>query len=387
MTRTPAAFGALVLGGGVHGLATAWRLAQRGVERVGLVERFRLHHDRGSSHGAGRITRSTYMDARYVRLMQTAHAEDWPELERAADRTLLHHCDGVFWGPPAGDLDRYHAAVVAAGAPGVERIEPAEARRRFPTFAFPDAHAVLHDHTGGVVAAADTLLALDRLCRIEGVHVLEDTRVLGLEPASDPVTVDTNRGRLLAERVVVTTGAWVGELVPALRPRVHVQRQHVGYFALDGDPLDARAPRFPVWVHLGAPDMGVHYGLPEFGRPGIKAAWHATGIGADDPDATPGPDAGAITRVRDFLSTQLARPLGDTLHAETCLYANTADEHFVIGSLPGAPRVVVGSCCSGHGFKFAPLMGRLLAGMALDGATGVPAFEAERAAFAAPLHA
>lgn len=379
----PAAFGALVVGAGVHGLATAWQLAKRGVPRVALVERFRLHHDRGSSHGAGRITRSTYSDARYVRLMRVAHAHDWPALEREAGRTLIHRCDGLFFGPPGGDLDAWHAAVREAGAEGVERIAPAEARRRFPMFAFPDAHAVLHDRTGGVVAAADTLLALDRLCRIEGVHVLEETQVLGLHPDRDPLAVDTDRGTLLAERVVVTAGAWVGRLVPALAARIRVARQHVGYFPMAGEPADSRPGRFPVWVYLGDPASGLYYGLPEFGRPGIKAALHGVGAGSDDPEQHPGADRAAVARVRDFLARQLARDVAEPLHAETCLYANTPDEHFVIGSLPGAPRVLVGSICSGHGFKFGPLMGRVLAGLAVDGTSGVPEFEAARAGFEA----
>src|SRR5512145_2160322 len=138
------AFGALVVGGGISGLATAWQLARRGVPRVALVERFRLHHDRGSSHGDGRITRTTYSDERYVRLVQVAHAEEWPRLEQDSGTRLLHPTPGAFFGPPEGDLDRWARAVEAAGAPGVERISPEDARRRFPTFAFPDSHAVLH---------------------------------------------------------------------------------------------------------------------------------------------------------------------------------------------------------------------------------------------------
>lgn len=382
----PQAFGALVVGAGVHGLSTALELARRGVERVALVERHRLHHAHGSSHGAGRITRTTYGDARYVRIMQVAHAEDWPRLEHDARRTLIHRADGVFFGPPTGGLEQYAQAVSAAGAPGVERLAVADARQRFPAFAFPDAHAVLHDRTGGVVAAADTLLALDRLCRIEGVHVLEDTHVRAIEPDHDPIAVETDRGRLLTERLVLTAGAWVGALVPALRRHLEVKRQHVGYFAWTGEPAEARPGRFPVWVYLGDPADGVWYGLPEFGRPGIKAAFHATGGGGDDPDADPGPDEEAIARVRAFLTRQLSRPPGDLLHAETCLYTNAPDEHFVVGPLPGAPRVVVGAACSGHGFKFGPLLGRILAGLSLDGHSGVPAFEAHREAFAAPLH-
>jgi len=377
----PSTFAALVVGGGIHGLATAWQLARRGVERVALVERFRLHHDRGSSHGFARITRSTYSDVRYVRLVRVAHAEDWPRLERESERALIHRCDGLFFGPPEGELERWAAAVAAADAGGVERLDAREARRRFPAFAFPDASFALHDTTGGVVAAADTMLALDRRCRVEGVHVLEDTRVLAIDPAADPVVVDTDRGRLLAERVVVTAGAWVGELVPALRGAVTVSRQHVGYFDVGAA---GELGRFPVWVYVGDEARGLYYGLPAFGRPGIKAALHGVSASADDPDEHPGPDAGAIARVREFLSHQLAVPVGPELHAETCLYTNTSDERFVIGPLPGHANVVVGSICSGHGFKFGPLMGRLLAELVTDGTTSVPEFEKNRAAFALP---
>ena len=331
-----AAFGALVVGGGIHGLATAWHLARSpaaggsGIPRVALVERFRLHHDRGSSHGFGRITRTTYSDERYVRLVGVAHAEEWPRLERDSGMQLIHRCDGVFFGPPGGDIEQWAAAVEAAGAPGVHRLEAGEARRRFPAFAFPDARFVLHDTTGGVVAAADTLLALDRRCRVEGVHVLEETRVLSIDPSADPVVVETDRGRLLAERVVVTAGAWVAELVPALRGHVHVSRQHVGYFQFEhGTPAE-----FPVWVYLGDAARGLYYGLPEFGRPGIKAALHGVRADDDDPESQPGPDARELERVRTFPEEQLARPVGPVLHAENCLYTNTSDERFVIGPGP-----------------------------------------------------
>jgi len=380
----PAAFGALVVGAGVHGLATAWHLVRRGVPRVALVERFRLHHDRGSSHGAARITRTTYSDERYVRLVRVAHEEEWPRLERESATRLIHRCDGVFFGPPEGELERWAAAVAAAGAPGVERLTPAEARRRFPAFAFPDSRFVLHDRTGGVAAAADTLRALDRRCRVEGVHVLEETRVLALDPAADPVRVETDRGTLLAERVVVTAGAWVGSLVPVLAARTSVARQHVGYFRLGLPAERMTAPAFPVWVHLGAPEAGAHYGLPAFGEAGVKAARHGVAAGPDDPEQRPGPDPVAIERVRRFLAGQLAVPVLATVRAEACLYTNTPDEHFVLGPLPGHPRVVVGSACSGHGFKFGPLVGRILAELVLEGRTTVAEFEACRETFAVP---
>ena len=266
----PQAFGALVVGGGISGLATAWQLARMGVPRVALVERFRLHNDRGSSHGSGRITRSTYSDARYVRLVRVAHEQEWPRLEQDSGMRLIHRCDGVFFGPPTGDLDRWTAAVAEAGATGVERITALEARARFPAFAFPDSHAVLHDRTGGVVAAADTLLALDRRCRVEGVHVLEETLVRGIDPTADPVVVDTDRGRLLAERVVVTAGAWVSRLLPALALRLGVARQHVGYFGLGAAPEDMCSRASRSGSTSGPPPMGSSTACPSSAGPASR---------------------------------------------------------------------------------------------------------------------
>jgi sarcosine oxidase len=155
----------------------------------------------------------------------------------------------------------------------------------------------------------------------------------------------------------------------------------VGYF--DVGPA-GELGRFPVWVYVGDEARGLFYGLPAFGRPGIKAALHGVGSGDDDPEQHPGPDPRAVERVREFLSSQLAIPVGGLLHAETCLYTNTPDERFVIGPVPGHPNVVVGSICSGHGFKFGPLMGRLLAGLALEHRTDAPEFERHRDAFAVP---
>lgn len=374
-------FDALVIGGGINGLATAYHLQRLGLERVALVEQFRFGHDRGSSHGASRITRSSYVDALYVRLMQVAHHEEWPRLERDTGRTLVHRCDGVFFGPAGGPLETYAAAVASEGV-DVERIDPSEARRRFPQFRFPDAAGALHDRTGGLIAAADTLEALARKCSIDGLHALEQTRVTGIDRAQDPIAIATDRGTLRAARVVVTAGAWSARLIPELAVRLKVARQNVGYFRLAGGAGAAALGAFPVWVYLGAGENGLRYGLPEFGREGMKAAHHVVRGASDDPDDAAPANAASIEGVREFLDSQLARPVEAVLHAETCLFTNTATEDFVIDTLPVDPRILIGSACSGHGFKFGPLTGRLLAELAVLGHTTVPAFEAQRARFA-----
>ena len=134
----------IVIGGGVNGLCTAWHLARMGA-KVTLLEQYQLGTSRGSSHGTTRITRSAYASETYVRLMQQAHGEAWPDLEAEAGTQLLYRGDGVFWGP--GALEDYARAVEGGGA-DVLRLDPGEARRRFPAFRFEDTPYVLWDRTG-----------------------------------------------------------------------------------------------------------------------------------------------------------------------------------------------------------------------------------------------
>lgn len=381
MSPRPSAFGAIVVGGGVNGLAAAWQLARLGCPHVALVERFKLGHARGSSHGFSRITRTSYGDPLYVRLAQFAHAEEWPRLERAHGARLRTPTDGAFFGPAGGPFDSYAAAVADVGA-DVERLTPDEARRRFPLFRFPDAAGVLHDRTAAVVHAAETMQALTRQASVEGVHLLEETRVLGFEPAGDGVAVETDRGRLLGERLVLAAGAWAGSLLPALAPRLTVKRQSVGFYRVDAPSADLAPGRFPVWIHLGTRADDMHYGLPEFGREGLKAARHEVAGAADEPDDDPPPREETLAEVRAFVERQWNVRVHERVHAETCLYTNTANEDFVIDVVSDSPRIVAASICSGHGFKFGPLSGRLLAELALEGRTTVPAFESARARFA-----
>lgn len=372
----------LVIGGGVAGLATLEHLSRRGGIRAALVERHRVGHDGGGSHGHSRITRSTYVAADYVRLAAHAHSEEWPRLEHDAGARLLHPAPGCFFGPPGPTLTAYRDAVLAL--PGaVEELSPAEGRVRFPAFAFPDTEVVLADRTAALVAADDTLNALARLATQRGAAIREQTEVLEITPRDDAIEVRTTRESFVAQRVVIASGAWTSRLLPGVTPtrRIRPVHQTVAYFALDAPATAHRIPAFPVWAYLEEGHLAF-YGLPEHGRPGIKAACHIV-THDDDPDAPPSEQRRqeAIAGVRTFLDEQLAIPVTGLLHAESCLYACTPDEDFVIDTLPGDSRVVVLSGLSGHGFKFAPLLGRLAGELVLDGQTTVPAFERSRARF------
>ena len=378
MTRT---FDVIVVGGGVLGLCTAWQLARRGVGRVALVERFQVGHRHGSSHGHSRITRTAYVEQSYVRLMQEVHSVDWPELQAALGERLIHPSPGCLFGPAEGPFHRYADAVLAVGV-DVDLIDAKQAQRRFPQFRFGDAEAVLDDHTAGVIAAERTIAGLRTLLPEMGVSVVENNRVLAIDPVADPVVVDTDQGRFEAGRVVVTAGPWAGRLIPGLAGRLQAIRQTVTYWTLDGTKDGLGLGRFPVWVYLGVGRNDTYYGLPSFGEPGIKAARFVHDGVVDDPDRLDVAVAAAdVERVRRLLGEQLRPKIGDLIKTETCYFTNTETEDYILDEAVSGGRVVVGAGLSGHGFKLAPLSGRILAGLATTGETGVAAFDGNRARF------
>jgi monomeric sarcosine oxidase len=358
--------GAVVIGGGVVGLAAAWHLQRLGCRAVTVVERFRVGHGRGGSHGSARMTRSTYTSAAYAGLMRHVRGEEWPRLEHAAGETLVRPAEVLFFGPDRATLGGYAAAVQAAGA-DVDRVPVADARRRFPALRFTDDAEVLHDRSGGVIAAEATIRALHRLVVSAGGVVMEGARVLEIERAESVIRIVTDRGVLQAQRVVIATGAWLSDLVSAVRGEVTVVPQTVAYVRL-GVP----AATVPSWLHFGGPEEGIAYGLTEVGRDALKVGLHVTKGAGADPDQPATASTAHVQALRARLARILAVPAEALLGCEPCLYTMTATEEFVIDHWPGDPRVAFAAACSGHGFKFAPLTGRLLAELVVHGRAELP---------------
>lgn len=362
----------VVLGAGINGLATAYSLKKQGVGSLAVLEQFQLGHGQGSSHGRSRITRSTYSTPKYVELMQLVHGRLWPAWEEVAGQPLLHKNPGIFFGP---GLSRYQESLRDLPEVNVEEVAAEEARRRFPPFLFPDSPRVLVDHTCAVVAADRTMRFLASQL---GDQVLENCQVQSIEQASQ-IFLDTSRGPIECERLVITAGPWTSRLIPGLKPNLRPAHQDVGYFEIEAS---SRVGDFPVWVYAGEQADDSFYGLPEFERPGVKLARHRTGPHGDDPDRKIGTvlPEDAARDLEAFVAQQWsgsARLVG----YDACIYTNTSNEDFILDHLPGDERIVVGAGFSGHGFKFAPLTGQVLAEMAIYGRTSFPEFERHRAAF------
>jgi sarcosine oxidase len=361
----------VILGAGAMGSAAAYHLAKRG-EPLLLIEQFRLGHDRGSSHGAARITRHSYADVRYARLMPEAFAV-WRQLEADAGQPLYVRTGGVSFSPPDVDyVARVAASLADIGVPH-RRMTGAMLRRAFPAFGSPDATDAVFEPDAGMLAAARAVAVMTGLARELGG---DNTRILGETPVrrvdldAERPTLVTDRHRITADRLIITAGAWVGKLLPRMASTSRPTYQQVLYFR----PADAPAfaiGRFPIFIFKGPGPWDAYYGMPEFLGCGVKAARH--GGPAVDPDAvdrTVSEDYRAI--VRGFLQTHLPAlaeaPIDRT---ETCLYTEAPNDDFRVGSLPGRPDVFVASPCSGHGFKFSCLVGRVLAELAASGQAGL----------------
>ncbi|MBL9076686.1 MAG: FAD-dependent oxidoreductase [Planctomycetes bacterium] len=359
----PPLLDALVLGAGVHGLCSAFALRRAGLRRITVVEAHGPGHELGGSHGRTRITRSSYDRPRFVQMAREAHARGWPELEAALGRSLRIRTPGLFFGPP-GPFDAYVAATLGAGA-DVEPLPAAAARARFPLLAVDDGEQALLDHTAAMVLAAETMAGLRAWLAEHGVELRWQSPVRHLEVEDDAVVATCGDERLRARCAVAALGAWLPRLLADGGPPLVPLRQSVGYFAVDAPAAQCRAPAFPVWARIAPGDDGFSYGLPDHADAGLKLALHRTVGRADALDATvPPADPQALSRLA---RERFAVPVRGLRASERCLYAMAPEHEFTIAPAPVSPRLIAVAACSGHGFKFGPVVGRIAAELALAG--------------------
>jgi sarcosine oxidase len=360
-----AAYDAVVVGLGAMGSAALYHLAQRGVRVLG-VERHAPAHNFGSSHGLTRIIRLGYFEhPSYVPLLRRAY-ELWRELESRAGRPLLHVTGILELGPPDGTVVAGTLEAVRLHDLPHEVLEAPALMRRFPAFRIPDHHVGVLQPDGGFLKAEPVIEAHIALAQTAGAELRCHTVVERIEPAASGVRIVTSRGVVDTGTAIVTAGAWTTSLLPGLPVPLRVTRQVVAWFE-PREPALFAPGRFPVFLLESR--HGIHYGFP-LQAAGLKIAKHFHADQTVDPD---GYDR-AITAddealIRACLAEHMPAADGPVRAATTCLYTMTPDGDFVIDRLPGCPNVIVASPCSGHGFKFAGVIGEALADLAITGAT------------------
>jgi sarcosine oxidase len=349
-------FDAIVVGGGAMGTAAARSLASRGRDTL-LLERFTFGHANGSSGGPTRIFRLTYHDPEYVRMARHA-LESWKELEDAAGEPLMINTAGL----DVGEGGRTSAAALAAAGESCTYIPAAEVAERWPSLRFAPEAEIFVQEDGGVCRAERTVLTQARLAAELGATVRERTVVDRLRPSEAGVEVVTSDGEAFRAPVaVVTAGPWAAELLGAAGTALPLvpSFEQVTYFELD-EP----AP-LPTIIDWETDPVHTPYWVPDPAAPGhFKIALHMSGPPVEPDERTFDPDPARVSAVETYAAEHVSRyrPTGRT---DTCLYTNTPDEDFVIDRVG---PLVIGSPCSGHGFKFVPFVGEQLARLA----TGEP---------------
>ena len=359
-------FDVIVLGVGGMGSATVHHLARRG-KRVLGIEQFDIPHVQGSSHGISRIIRLAYYEhPSYVPLLRRAY-ELWRDLEGHAGEHLLHITGSIDAGPQDGACFNGSRDSCQIHDLPHEVLDGASVNERFPAYRLPAEHAAVFQPDGGFVLSERAIVAHVVTAQALGAVVHGRERVTGWEPSGDGVEVRTDRSTYRADRLVVTAGAWTGSIVPALRRLALPERQVLAWLQPD-DPSLFQPARFPVF-NLEVPE-GRFYGLPIAVVPGFKfGRYHHFEEEVDPDDSDRSVTADDEAMLRQFATTYFPSGAGPTMALRSCMFTNTPDEHFVVGVQPDHPQVVIASPCSGHGYKFASVLGEVLSDLAIDGET------------------
>jgi sarcosine oxidase len=360
----------IVVGVGAMGSSACYHLASRGVSVLAL-EQFDIPHALGSSHGYSRMIRMAYYEhPDYVPLLRRAY-ELWRELERASRLDLLFETGGVYMGPPDGHV--VAGAVEAARRHGLshEVLSHADLKKRFPQFHLPEHFTGVFEPRAGLLLPEKVVAAQAERALRAGADLRGREAVLDWDANAAGVTVRTAKAEYHAERLVFCGGAWAGKLVRDLGVELVVTRQTLGWF-WPRRPALFEFFRFPVWG-IEAADGSLSYGFPmSQDNPGLKVARHGRGSVTDPDhvsrDVTPEDEA----EVRSILDLHLPDGAGPLLSMRVCLYTNSPDGHFIIDRHPRHERVTLACGFSGHGFKFASVVGEVLADLATAGKTALP---------------
>jgi sarcosine oxidase len=362
-------FDVAVIGLGIMGSAALESLARRGCRVIG-IERYTPGHDRGSSHGETRVIRLGYFEhPSYVPLLRAAYP-GWRALEERASTPLLTITGILEIGTAESKLVAGTLASSRLHALPHEVLDAKQLMERFPAFRVPDDFVGVFQPEGGFLRAESAVAAIQVLARSAGAALRFEERVLAVESQGAGVRITTERDEISAGCAIVAAGGWIKSLLPQIAVPLRATRQVLGWFAprQNSDAARLAQGRFPVFLLQN--EDGLLYGFPADAAGRVKLAKHHHFDEEVDPSSyernvSPADEA----TIRRMVAAYLSDANGLLLAAKTCLYTMTPDSDFIIDRLPERPQIIIASPCSGHGFKFAPVIGDILADLAIGGNT------------------
>ena len=357
-------FDYLVLGLGGAGSAALYHLARRGHHVAGL-DRFPIAHDRGSSHGHTRLIRQSYFEhPSYVPLVQRAF-ELWEQLSEEHGRDVYYETGIIEAGPVDGELIPGVLASATEHNLPVERLSASAASQRWPQFSFAQDHEVVFEQRAGFLLVEQCVSAHIELAQWAGAETFCDQTIKSIQSEDDVVRVYTNQGEFTANKVIVTLGAWAGELLPEVSSYLTVLRKPLHWFEAE-DSLYSRKSGCPSF--LFETREGQFYGFPASDWRGLKVARHSGGEVVNDPlEVNRDLELTERKEVQQFLVNHLPHVSDRPTDHTVCMYTMTPDSHFILDQCQNDARIVYAAGLSGHGFKFTAALGEVLADMATGG--------------------
>ena len=371
------AYDVIVLGVGSMGSSACYHLAKRGHKILGL-EQFDIPHELGSHVGQSRIIRKAYFEhPDYVPLLERAYL-NWHTLETETGAQVYFKTGLLYFGMPSDPLMKGVHESAAKYKIQVNSLSASETSRKYPQFTLPSGYERLEEPDAGFVTPERSILLFTEQAIQHGAVIRTKEKVSEWKRANGVITVNTNKATYTAKRLVITAGPWAGKMIPGFSSTLKVTRQALAWMQprkWDTFTLGT----FPCWILNDPGTAGSYYGFPilpvgKFGGPvGLKLARHYPGD-VSDPDTisrtpTAEDENDLIRALRKFIPDGYAA----TLVMKTCMYTNTPDEHFVLDYLPGHDKdVAIATGFSGHGFKFASVVGEIMADLAMNGGTALP---------------
>jgi sarcosine oxidase len=356
----------IVVGLGAMGSATLYHLARRGIRALG-IEQYAQGHDLGSSHGDSRIIREQYFEhPLYVPLVQRAY-ELWRELESDSGKSLMTINAGLMIGPADGMVVAGTLRSAREYGLAHEFLPPDEIHKRFPAFALADDLVAVIDPRAGYLDPEASTAAHLNGARMQGAEIHFDETVASWSVNADGVHVETNAEHYSADRVLFSAGGWTKRLIANLDLPLTVERQVAFWLDPEESVVSYDTRDFPIFAHEFTPGI-LCYGFPRLPK-GVKASIMHGGELCESPDEVRrAVDKNDLDALRDSLRPVLpGLAEAPVLATSICLFTNTPDHDFIIDFHPEYPRVLISSPCSGHGFKFASVIGEVQADLLTSG--------------------
>jgi len=370
-------FDVIVIGVGSMGSATSYYLAKRGYKVLGL-EQFDISHEFGSHAGQSRIIRKAYFEhPGYVPLLERAY-ENWEALEWETGKQVYYKTGLLYAGNPNNEMIKGVERSAGLYNIDLDQMNIAAAADQFPQFKFPDDFEILLEPEAGFITPEKAIRLYASQAKKNGAAIHSNEKVIDWKKDKNIILLKTDKQTYQCDKLIITAGAWAGKMIPGLADKIKVTRQFVAWIKTKNDD-QFELNKFPCWMISDDEKHGCYYGFPlldteKFGEPaGLKLAHHFPNEVTDPDKVDRRSTEKDIQNLKYCLNKYLPGVFDSILHTKICLYANSPDENFIIDKLPGYEENVSIACgFSGHGFKFASVVGEILADLAIEGRSDLP---------------